>query len=162
MKVTSPASDRPGETGGDKRPEACSIERALAEVGDKWTFLILREAYFRVRRFDDFRRNLAVAPNILAGRLKKLVENGLLEKRPYSTHPPRHEYRLTEKGLDLYPAILLLMRWGDKWLDDGAGAPLELEHRSCGHVSRPELVCDSCREPVAARDMVWRPGRSYR
>lgn len=141
-----------------ERPSVCSIERVLAQTGDAWTFLILREAFFGVSRFDGFQKSLAAAPNILTDRLKKLVTHGLLEKRPYQERPQRFEYRLTEKGIDLYPAIVLIMRWGDRWLDAGEGAPLLLVHRSCGKVSRPVLVCDRCAEPIAARDMNWRAG----
>lgn len=140
------------------RPPADSLERVLAQVGDSWTFLILREAFFGVRRFDGFQARLAAAPTVLADRLKKLVANGLLEKRPYQQRPPRFDYCLTEKGLDLYPAVVLLLRWGDRWLDQGRGAPLLLVHRPCGAVTRPRLVCDVCDAPIAARDMAWRPG----
>lgn len=141
-----------------QRPPVDSIERVLAQTGDAWTFLILREAFFGVRRFDGFQASLGAAPNILTDRLKKLVANGLLEKRLYQERPPRFEYRLTDKGVGLYPAIVLIMRWGDRWLDEGKGAPLLLVHRGCGKVSRPVLVCDRCAEPITARDMDWRPG----
>lgn len=140
------------------RPDVDSVERFLSQAGDAWTFLVLREAFFGVRRFDGFQKNLGAAPNILTDRLKKLVANGLLERSPYQDRPPRFEYRLTPKGLDLYPAIVLMMRWGDRWLDEGKGAPLLLTHTSCGKVSRPVLVCDVCRESVTAHDVRWRPG----
>lgn len=141
-----------------KRPKPCSVERALSQAGDAWTFLILREAFFGARRFDQFQAQLAAAPNILTDRLKKLVVNDLLEKRRYQERPPRFEYRLTEKGIDLYPAIVLQMRWGDRWLDQGRGAPLLLVHKKCGKVSRPVLICDCCGKPIAAHDMGWKPG----
>lgn len=140
------------------RPHADSIERATAQIGDTWTFLILREAFFGVRRFDAFQANLGVAPNTLTDRLKKLVAHEILSRSRYEERPPRFEYRLTEKGLDLYPAIVLLMRWGDRWLDEKRGAPLSLTHERCGAVTRPILVCDACGEPIAAREMRWRPG----
>lgn len=154
-KDSAPASRIPVAR---KRPAVDSIERVLSQAGDAWTFLILREAFFGVRRFDVFRTNLAAAPNILTDRLKKLVTNGLLEKRQYQERPPRFEYRLTEKGSDLYPAIVLFMRWGDRWLDEGKGAPLLLVHQRCGKTSRPILVCNHCAEPITAHDMDWRPG----
>ena len=135
-----------------------SVERALAEVGDAWTFLVLREAYFGVRRFDGFQRRLRAAPTVLTDRLKKLVANGLMTRAAYSERPPRYEYRLTEKGRDLFPAIVLLMRWGDRWLGGEAGPPLELIHHQCGEVSRPCLRCDRCGGEVEARGMGWRPG----
>jgi DNA-binding HxlR family transcriptional regulator len=144
------------------RPRVDSVERALSEVGDAWTFLILREAFFGVRRFDGFQSVLPVAPNILTDRLKKLVSNGILERRRYQARPPRFEYRLTDKGHDLYPAIVLLMRWGDRWLATRKGAPLLLVHGPCGKLSRPVLVCDRCRQPIEARRMRWRPGPAAR
>lgn len=142
-----------------ERPKVDSVERMLAQAGDTWTFLVLREAYFGVRRFDQFQKNLETAPNILTDRLRKLVTNGLLERIQYSERPPRFEYRLTEKGLDLFPLIVLMMRWGDRWLDEGKGAPLQLVHKTCGKVSQPYVVCDCCGEPITARDMEWRAGR---
>lgn len=141
-----------------ERPAVDSVERALGQVGDAWTFLILREAYFGVRRFDGFQRRLAAAPTVLTDRLKKLVANGLMARVAYQDRPPRFEYRLTEKGRDLYPAIVMLMRWGDRWLDEGGGAPLELVHRVCGEVTRPRVDCDRCGRAIEARDMEWRPG----
>jgi DNA-binding HxlR family transcriptional regulator len=140
------------------RPRVDSVERFLSHAGDAWTFLVLREAFFGVRRFDEFQRNLEAAPNVLADRLKKLVAHGVLERTRYQERPTRFEYRLTKKGLDIYPAIVLMMLWGDRWLDEGKGAPLRLVHQGCGKTSHPVLVCDVCGEPVAARTMRWRPG----
>lgn len=141
-----------------ERPNVDSVERALAQVGDAWTFLILREAYFGVRRFDGFQRRLTAAPTVLTERLKRLVANDLMARVAYSERPPRFEYRLTEKGRDLYPVIVLLMRWGDRWLDEGAGPPLELIHLTCGEVTRPTLDCDRCGRPIEARGIDWRLG----
>lgn len=151
------SASRPAGAAPRQRPPVDSIERVLVQVGDAWTFLILRETFFGVRRFDGFQSRLAAPPNILTDRLKKLVAHGLLEKQLYQERPPRYEYRLTEEGVDLYPAIVLIMRWGDRWLDEGKGALL-LVHRVCGKVSRPVLVCDRCAEPITAHDMDWRPG----
>lgn len=141
------------------RPDHDSVQRALGQVGDAWSFLILREAYFGVRRFDAFQSGTGASPNILTDRLKKLVTYGVLEKHAYCERPPRFEYRLTVKGLDLYPAIVLLMRWGDRWLDDGAGPPLDLVHVPCGHVTKPVLRCEHCEGAIEARTMSWKPGR---
>jgi DNA-binding HxlR family transcriptional regulator len=138
------------------RPPVDSVERALDQISDRWSFLLLREAYFGVRRFDQFQEALGASPNILADRLKKLVAIGVFERVRYSERPPRDEYRLTEKGRDLYPAIVALMRWGDRWLNEASEPPLSLVHATCGKVSRPRMVCDCCGEPVAARDMSWR------
>ncbi len=138
-----------------QRPAVDSVERALDQVGDRWTFLILREAFFGERRFDAFRANIGAAPNILTDRLKKLVAYGIFDKVQYGSHSNRFEYRLTEKGLDLYPHIVFLMRWGDRWLSDENGPPLTLIHRQCRSPLKPELKCDTCGEPVSARDVDW-------
>lgn len=130
------------------------------QAGDAWTMLILREAFFGVRRFDDFQKRLSAAPTVLTNRLKKLVANGLLERLAYSERPPRFEYRLTDKGRDLYPAIVSIMQWGDRWLAGEAGPPLELVHKTCDSASHPRLVCDVCGKPVVAREMTWRPRSS--
>jgi|SRR5579864_8387715 len=142
----------------------CSVAQALEVVGDWWTLLVLRDAFEGVRRFDDFQRNLGVARNILTDRLERLVAGGILERRLYQDRPPRHEYRLTEKGLDLYPVLIGLMRWGDRWAPDADGPPVVLTHKACGHDISPTLMCPACREPVVARGMRfrWRPGRPRR
>src|SRR5262245_52069053 len=106
---------------GDQR---CSVARALSVVGDRWTMLVLREAFMRVRRFDDFQRLTGAPRPILADRLRTLVDNGVLERQAYGNHPDRYEYRLTEKGLDLYPTIVSLLAWGDKWMPDDEGPPV--------------------------------------
>lgn len=149
------STERPLDGDHSLRPRIDSVELALSQVGDFWTFLILREAYFGVRRFDAFQRNLSAAPNIVADRLKKLVANGIMARRQYLARPPRHEYLLTDKGLDLYPAIVLLMQWGDRWANDGKAPPLQLHHTLCGHAMNPVLVCDACHAPVVARDVSW-------
>ena len=102
----------------------CSIARTLDVVGEWWTLLILRDAFRGTRRFDDFHDSLGMARSVLTARLKKLTDEGVLEKLPYSEHPPRHEYRLTEKGQALFPIIAALQRWGDDWAPGPAGAPV--------------------------------------
>ena len=92
----------------------CSVARALSVIGDRWTLLVLRDAFLRTRRFEDFQRQLGVTRHLLAGRLKKLVAAGILEKVRYQEKPARYEYRLTEKGRDLHPVIVSLLRWGDR------------------------------------------------
>src|SRR4051794_4921023 len=111
----------------------CSIAQALSIVGDRWTMLILRDAFRRTRRFEDFQARTGAPRPILAERLKTLVDNGVLERQQYSERPDRYEYRLTEKGLALYPVMVSLLRWGDGWLSDGDDPPVELRHRGCGH-----------------------------
>ena len=127
---------------------------AVDVFSDRWTFLILREAFFGVRRYGQMQRNLGIARNVLADRLRQLVRDGMLERVRYRTDPDWYEYRLTERGLDLYPAIVALMRWAECHLvaENGPGR-LELIHRSCGHPAEPYLACAHCHEPLTARDI---------
>lgn len=136
---------------GDQR---CSVARTLSVIGERWTLLVLREAFLRTRRFDEFQRRTGAPRPILADRLRVLVEHDILERRPYGNHSDRFEYRLTEKGVDLYPVIVSLMTWGDRWMPDDASPPVELRHKECGHVTHPELACPECGAWVGARDMV--------
>src|SRR6185369_1358219 len=99
----------------------CSVARAMSVIGDRWTILMLREAFIGTKRFDEFQLYLTAAPHIVSMRLKKLVEHGILEKRKYQDRPARYEYRLSESGRELYPAIVMLAQWGYKWLGDGKG-----------------------------------------
>jgi len=135
----------------------CSVARTLSVVGGRWTLLVLRDAFLGVRRFDDFQRSLGLTRHLLSDRLARLVEQGVLEKVPYQRKPPRHEYRLTEKGIDLYPVLLSLARWGDRWMADAQGPPVLYEHRSCGHTAMPILHCPECGGDVDARDMRAHP-----
>lgn len=129
----------------------CSIARSLAVMGDRWTMLILRNAFLRTRRFDDFQAQLGITRHLLAQRLAKLVDLGVLCKEPYHDRPPRYEYRLTEMGRDWYSVQLALVAWGDKWLDGGKGPPLRLRHQTCGHLFKPVVVCSECGEAVDPR-----------
>jgi DNA-binding HxlR family transcriptional regulator len=131
----------------------CSVARALSVVGDRWSLLILREAFLRTRRFDDFQARTEAPRPVLAERLKTLVEHDVLERRQYSEHPERYEYRLTEKGLDLYPVVVSLLRWGDRWMTDGDEPPVRLRHRDCGELMHPELACPSCGDWISPRDV---------
>jgi DNA-binding HxlR family transcriptional regulator len=131
----------------------CSIARCLSVVGDRWTLLILREAFLGTRRFEDFQRHLGVTRHRLADRLRRLVKSDVLDRVPYQDRPRRFEYRLTEKGLDLYPVIVSLMRWGDRWMTGQEEPPVKLVHRSCGHAMTPELVCPECGEAVHLHDV---------
>lgn len=140
----------------------CSVARTLAVVGDRWTLMILRDCFLGTRRFEHFQRQLGATPHVLSDRLRKLVEAGVLERVPYRERPRRLEYRLTEKGRDLYPVIASLVRWGDRWQAGEAGAPLELHHRPCGHATTPTLVCSECGEPLDPRAIEARPGPALR
>jgi DNA-binding HxlR family transcriptional regulator len=137
----------------DLSSENCSLARSLAVVGDRWTLLILRDAFLGIRRFDDFQSSTGIARRVLTERLTKLVDDGILERRLYQERPTRNEYRLTAKGLDLYPVILALVHWGDAHYAGEAGPPLLHRHKACGHVFRSELCCSECGETVAARDV---------
>jgi DNA-binding HxlR family transcriptional regulator len=140
-------------------PEECTLAGALSVIGERWTMLILREAFFGVKRFEQMQRDLGIARNILADRLQKLVTQGIFTRVRYQERPERYEYRLTEKGLDLYPAIVALMRWGDKHLAGELGPPVTLVHRSCGQEIEPQLTCSACGERLVARDVTPQHGR---
>ncbi|MGW1610013.1 winged helix-turn-helix transcriptional regulator [Streptomyces sp. NPDC002285] len=139
----------------------CSIARTLDVVGDAWTPLVLREAFYGCRRFDDFQAELRIARNTLTDRLRRLVEAGLLERRLYESEPPRHEYVLTEKGKDLFPVLAAMASWGDRWLAGPEGPPVTLHHETCGHDGRAEVVCSACHEPLHADDTTARMGPGY-
>ena len=139
----------------------CSIARTLDAVGEWWTMLIVRDATLGITRFEDFHRRLGIARTVLKARLDKLIEAGILEKRPYSEHPPRSEYVLTERGWDLTPVLISLMQWGDKWGGHESGPPVELVHVPCGHVMHPQYHCDQCREPLQLPDISARPNPAY-
>jgi DNA-binding HxlR family transcriptional regulator len=139
------------------RPETCSVARAMDILGERWTMLIMREAFYGVRRFSDMQRNLGIARNILSTRLQTLVRSGILERRLYQEEPERFEYRLTQAGRDLYPAVIAIMKWGDEYLADEAGPPVVLRH-TCGELIDPVLVCDCCGEPLHPHDVTPEPG----
>jgi DNA-binding HxlR family transcriptional regulator len=136
----------------------CSVARTLSVIGDRWTLLIVRDTLLGVRRFEDFQRDLRMTRHRLAARLRKLVDDGILERVQYHDRPRRFEYRLTEKGIDLYPVMVALLRWGDHWMVDSDGPPIELFHRNCGRHVMPVLTCPACNEEVNARTMLARPG----
>ncbi|HXZ69408.1 MAG TPA: helix-turn-helix domain-containing protein [Streptosporangiaceae bacterium] len=124
----------------------CSIARSLSVVGEKWTLLVLREAFNGVHRFADFQSRLAVPRAVLTQRLNTLVDAGLMKRVPYRDPGDRirQEYRLTRMGVELYPALVALLRWGDKWLaDNPAAPPVRLEHAGCGRPVDVALVCDA-------------------
>jgi DNA-binding HxlR family transcriptional regulator len=138
--------------------QACSIARALEVIGERWTLLILRDAFLGVRRFDDFQRSLGIARNVLNTRLRRLVDAGLLERRRYQERPERFEYRLTERGIDLWPSIVALMQWGDRHLAGDDGPPVLLTHRDCGGRIDDRRMCEACGAVVTAREVTPLPG----
>lgn len=138
--------------------QVCSIARTLEVVGERWTMLVLRNVFLGLRRFDEIQANLGVARNVLTARLDKLVEHGVLERVPYQERPLRHEYRLTEKGLDLWPVVVSLMQWGDRYAPPGEGPPVVLRHRGCGGALDEHRVCERCGAALGPRDVVAAPG----
>ncbi|MQY40154.1 putative HTH-type transcriptional regulator [Streptomyces sp. RB17] len=139
----------------------CSIARTVDVLGDAWSILILREAFYGFRRFDEFQQELRMARNTLADRLRRLVEEGLMERRLYESEPPRHEYLLTEKGRDFVPVLAAMARWGDRWLAGEEGAPITFHHDACDHDSHAEVVCSACGEPMRSEGISTRMGPGY-
>jgi len=128
------------------------VARTLLILGDQWTFLVLRETFFGIRRYEELRTRLGIATNILRDRLSRLTEQGILVKMLYQESPERFEYRLTEKGKDFYGPFIAMMRWGDKWLS-GSKPPLRLRHRDCDRDFFAVLVCDHCHQELNPRQM---------
>ena len=142
-------------------PDPCSIARTLELVGEKWSLLVLREVFSGVRRFDDLRRRTGAPRQVLSARLSTLVEAGVLRRHPYQQpgQRTRYEYRLTRAGMDLYPVLVSLLRWGDRYLDLPTGGPtLELTHKDCGEPVDVVLRCGAGHDLGSARDVHPRPG----
>src|SRR2546426_3516868 len=119
----------------------CSLARSLEVMGDWWTPLILRDLYFGLGRFADIAEDLGVSKNLLSTRLVALVERGLVERQRYSEHPPRDRYVLTTAGRELVPVLMALTTWGDRWVGPREGPPVQFEHRACGKIVKPQVVC---------------------
>jgi len=139
----------------------CSIARSVDLMGDWWTPLVLRESFLGVRRFDDMQRALGIGRNVLTQRLKRLVDEGMLDRVRYQEKPDRYEYVLTDKGRDFYPVLAAMIAWGDRWLSGEAGAPIMLRHTACGHDMTAKVVCSECGEPIQAREIRARLGPGY-
>jgi DNA-binding HxlR family transcriptional regulator len=137
--------------------QVCSIARSLELIGDRWTLLIVRDALRGVRRFDDFRARLGVAHNVLSDRLSRLTEAGVFERRRYQERPDRYEYHLTRQGKDLWPVLMALLLWGDRYLAPD-GPPLLALHRSCGGRLTPQLSCAECGAALGPGDVELTPG----
>jgi DNA-binding HxlR family transcriptional regulator len=129
----------------------CAMARTWAVIGERWTMMVLRECFRGVRRFDDIQTKLQLGRNILSERLQMLVEEGILDRQQYQTNPVRHEYRLTEKGEDLYPVLLAMLRWGNKYKVEVP--PLQLMHKNCGKIMQPVTVCDGCEAEIHRKDL---------
>ena len=137
---------------------ACSIARTLDVAGEPWSPLIIRNIYIGISRFDQLQQSLGISRKVLAERLRWLTENGVLERREYSSRPPRHEYALTAKGLELFEVLMVMVAWGDKWLAGAAGPPALYRHHACGQISHVQLVCSECGRPMRAIDIDVLPG----
>jgi DNA-binding HxlR family transcriptional regulator len=123
----------------------CSVAQCLEVVGEWWSMLIVRDAFLGVRRFDDFQVRLGISRNILNQRLTRLVDEGVLGRVRYQEHPPRDEYRLTDKGRDLWTVLTAMRQWGDRWAAPD-GPPLSVVHKDCGHEAEGVLTCAACGE----------------
>ncbi len=131
--------------------QACSVARSLEILGERWTLLVIRDVFYGRRRFDAIQQDLGIARNVLATRLARLVEEGILEKRAYQEHPPRFEYFLTERGIDLWPVMIAMMHWGDRYLAE-EGAPVVVRHKRCEGEVDDRGYCRRCGERLDARD----------
>lgn len=138
---------------------ASQVAQGVSVIGDRWGFIIIRDVFLGVRQFEGFRRRNNIARGTLASRLKSLVANGILYKHPYQTSPTRYEYRLTEKGLDMYPVLLMSWDWETRW-GRASFVPPELTHTQCGKSMRPLLRCGHCHENVQPQDVRFSPGKS--
>lgn len=141
------------EIAGDDAETTTLLEESAQLMGDRWAGLILRSIFTGLRRFEEIRKDTAIATNILSERLGWLIETGVITQHQYSDVPARYEYRLTEKGLDYYPALLMLLQWGDKYYVAPEGPPLLLTHKPCGKELAPIVACSHCRAPIAAEDV---------
>jgi len=126
----------------------CSIARTLSVLGERWTLLVLTELFLGRRRFDEIQAERGIATNILSRRLATLVDEGIAERRRYSEHPERFEYRVTEKGRELLPVMLALLRWGDRYTAGRSGPPVESVHTECDHVFEMVPTCSHCGEEI--------------
>jgi DNA-binding HxlR family transcriptional regulator len=132
---------------------ACSIARTLDVIGEPWSPLILRDVFAGIRRFEQIQQDLGISRKVLTERLKWLVDNDVLERREYSNRPPRHEYVLTTKGTELCDLLMVMVRWGDRWLAGEAGPPVLYRHHACGEISHVDLRCSVCDQPMHGDDI---------
>ena len=144
----------------DLPSQTCTIARAVAQVGDEWTLLIMREMFLGTRRFDDFLHLTGMSSHLLSQRLKKLEAQDVIRRESYLARPPRYEYRLTEKGRDLWPVIVAMKQWGDRWLS-GEDTPVQITHKTCGKVVRPKMTCPDCGEPMKAHEAEAQLSQSF-
>jgi DNA-binding HxlR family transcriptional regulator len=162
MHDTRSESPQETYTGGVQRTSfadmTCSIARTLDVAGEWWSPLILRDVHLGITRFDELRRDLGISRKVLSERLERLVEQGVLERRAYSDHRHRYDYLLTEKGHELVDVLLAMVAWGDRWTAGESGPPVLLRHERCGELTRAEIRCASCGEPLHAEEVRVEPG----
>jgi DNA-binding HxlR family transcriptional regulator len=140
----------------------CSIARAIDVLGEPWTLLILRDLLLGFTQFDELHRDLGVSTSVLADRLQRLVDQDLVERAPYSDHPSRFDYGLTEKGRDAVPVLLTLVAWGDRGEAGRRGPPTEIVHEACGHATTAVIQCRECGERLEVDDLSYRRGPGSR
>lgn len=142
----------------------CTVGRTMAILGERWSFVVVREVFNGIRRFQDICDHTSMPRQVLSDRLARLVEHGILRKVPYQEpgERVRHEYRLTPKGFDLYPVLAAIADWGDRYVADPEGAPNQLEHRDCGEQVHAVLVCEAGHRVEDPRQVASRPGPGAR
>jgi len=136
----------------------CSVAKALEVIGERWSLLIVRAVMHGNRRFGEMQESLGIARNVLSARLQRLVDEDILERRAYQESPPRYEYFLTQKGLDLWPALIALLHWGDRYSPSPEGRRRLIVHKECGGTVSERGVCESCGKVLTARDAKQVPG----
>lgn len=136
----------------------CSVAKALEVIGERWSLLIVRSVMHGNRRFGEMQESLGIARNVLSARLQRLVDEEILERRAYQDTPPRYEYFLTQKGLDLWPALIALLNWGDRYSPSPEGPRRLIVHKECGGTVSERGVCESCGKVLTARDAKQVPG----
>lgn len=136
----------------------CSVAKALEVIGERWSLLIVRSVMHGNRRFGEMQGSLGIARNVLSARLQRLVDEEILERRAYQESPPRYEYFLTQKGLDLWPALIALLNWGDRYSPSPEGPRRLIVHKECGGTVSERGICESCGKLLTARDAKQVPG----
>lgn len=136
----------------------CSVAKALEVIGERWSLLIVRDVMHGNRRFGEMQESLGIARNVLSARLQRLIDEDILERRAYQESPPRYEYFLTQKGLDLWPALIALLNWGDRYSPDPGGPRRLIVHKECGGTVSERGICESCGKLLTARDAKQVPG----
>ena len=137
---------------------ACSIARTLDVIGEPWSPLILRDVWVGIRRFDEIQADLGISRKVLTERLKVLVESGVLAREQYSDRPPRSQYVLTARGVELVELLMVMAKWGDRWMAGAGGAPVLYRHHACGEIAHVELHCSACDQPMTAENIDLLPG----